>query len=84
MRRRNHVLSSAEDRFAAKQAPRFVGPAEVLQVFSPVVYLVEDLDSKRRTKVFVTDLKKYTPPRGTQQLEAQATATNILVQLREM
>ena len=79
MRRRNHVLSSAEDRFAAKQVPRFVGPAKVVQVYSSVVYLVEDLDSKRRTKVFVNDLKKYTPPRGTQQLEAQATATDIVV-----
>ena len=73
MRRRNHVLSSAEDRFAAKQAPRFVGPAKVVQVYSPVVYLVEDLDSQRRTKVFINDLKKYTPPRETQQLEFQAT-----------
>ena len=76
VRRRNHVLSSAEDRFAAKQAPRFVGP---VKVYSRVVYLVEDLDSKRRTKVFVNDLKKYTPPRGMQQLEVQAIATNILV-----
>ena len=40
---------------------------------------MEDLDSKRRTKVFVNDLKKYTPPRGTQQLEAQATAQNSTV-----
>ena len=63
VRRRNHVLSSAEDRFAAKQASRFVGPAKVVQVYSPVVNLVEDLDSQRRTKVFVNDLKKYTPPR---------------------
>ena len=69
MRRRNHVLSSAEDRFAAKQAPKFVGPAKIVQVYSPVVYLVEDIDSKRQTKVFVNDLKKYTPPRGMQPLE---------------
>ena len=79
VKRRNHVLLSAEDRFAAKQAPRVVGPAKVVQLYSPVVYLVEDLDSKRQTKVFVNDLKKYTPPRRTQQLEVEATATNILV-----
>ena len=79
VRRRNHVLSSADNRFAAKQVPRFVGPARVVQVYSPVVYLVDDLDSKRRTKVFVNDLKKYMPPRRTQQLEAQATATDIVV-----
>ena len=47
LRRRNHVLSFAEDRFAAKQALRFVEPAKVVQVYSSVVYLVEDLDSKR-------------------------------------
>ena len=79
VRRQNHVLSSAEDRLAAKEAPRFVGPAKVVQVYSPVVYLMEDLDSQRRTKVFVNDLKKYTPSRGMQQLEAQATATGIVV-----
>ena len=72
----NHVLSSAEDRFAAKQAPRFVGPAKVVQVYSPVVYLVEDLDSQRRTKVFVNDLKKYTLPRSTPTLQAPATASS--------
>ena len=79
VRRRNHVSSSAEDRFAAKQAPRFVGPAMIVQVYSPIVYLVEDLYSKRGTKVFANNLKKYTPPRETQQLEAQATAKNIFV-----
>ena len=33
VRHRNHVLSSAEDRFAAKHAPKFVGPAEVIKIF---------------------------------------------------
>ena len=80
VRHRNHVLSSAEDRFAAKQAPRFVGPAKVVQVYSPVVYLVEDLDSKRRTKVFVNDSKKYTPLRETQQLQLRI----LLFQIPEM
>ena len=78
MRRRNHVLSSAEDQFAGKQAPRFVGSA-VVQVYSPVVYLVDDLDSQRRTKVFVNDLKKHTPPRNTPTLQAPATAQNFHV-----
>ena len=72
MRRRNHVLSSAENRFAGNQTPRFVGPAKVVQVYSPVVYLVEDLDSKRRTKLFVNDLMKYTPPRGMPTLHGSA------------
>ena len=79
MRRRNHVLSSAEDRFVTKQAPRFVGPAQIVQVYSPVVYLVEALDSKRRTQVFVNDLEKYAPPRTTEAVHAQATAQNSTV-----
>ena len=37
------------------------------------------MDSKRRTKVFVNDLKKYTPPRITQAVHAQATAQNSTV-----
>ena len=63
MRRRNHVLSSAEDRFAAKHAPKFVGPAEVIKVLSPVVYLVNDLHMNRTTKVHVNDLKRFVTPR---------------------
>ena len=63
MRRRNHVLSSAEDRFAAKHAPKFVGPAEVIKVLSPVVYLVNDLHLNRISKVHVNDLKRFVPPR---------------------
>ena len=35
----NHVLSSADDRFAVKHAPNFVGPAKVIKVLSPVVNL---------------------------------------------
>ena len=37
VRCQNHVLTSTEDRFAAKQAPRFVRPAKVVEVYSPVV-----------------------------------------------
>ena len=50
VRRRNHVLSSAEYRFAAKQVPRFVGPAKVVQVYSSVVYLVLDLTRRGERK----------------------------------
>ena len=63
VRSRNHVLSSAEDRFAAKHAPKFVGPAEVIKVLSPVVYLVKDLNMNRTTKMHVNDLKRFVPPR---------------------
>ena len=65
VRHRNHVLSSAEDRFAAKHALKFVGPAEVVKVLSPIVYLVKDLNMNRTTKVHVNDLKRFVPPRDT-------------------
>ena len=61
--RRNHVLSSAADNFAAKQAPLFVGPATIVKAISPSVYLVEDRDSKKLMKVHVKDLKRHVPPR---------------------
>ena len=63
VRQRNHVLSSAEDRFAAKYVPKFVGPAEVIKVLAPVVYLVKDLHMNRTSKVHVNDLKHFMPPR---------------------
>ena len=63
VRRRNHVLSFADDRFATKHAPKFVGLAKVIKVLSPVVYLVKDLNMNRTTKVHVNDLKHFVPPR---------------------
>ena len=75
VRRRNHVLSSAEDRFAAKHAPKFIGPVEVIKVLSPVVYLVKDLNVNRTTKVHVNDLKRFVPPRE----PAVAQSENLIV-----
>ena len=48
-----------------RNAPKFVGPAEVVKVLSPVVYLVKDLNMNRTTKVHVNDLKRFVPPRDT-------------------
>ena len=76
VRRRNHVLSCAEDRFAVKYAPKFVGPAEVVKVLSPVVYLVKDLNMNHTTKLHVNDLKRFMPPRDT--AVAQNENLNIL------
>ena len=78
VRRRNHVLSSAEDHFAAKHAPKFIGPAEVIKVLSPVVYLVKDLNINRTTKVHVNDLKRFVPPR--ESAVAESDILNVSVQ----
>ena len=75
VRRRNHVLSYTEDRFAAKYAPKFVGPAEIIKVLSPVVYLVKDIHINRTTKVHVNDLKRFVPPRE----PAVAQSENVTV-----
>ena len=63
--RRNHVLSSAEDRFAAKHAPLFVGPVTIVEALSPTVYIIEDDSSGKKIKVHVQDLKKFIAPRVT-------------------
>ena len=61
--RRNHVLSSAAQNFAAKLATKFIGPCKIIKVYSPLVYEIEDVESKRVMKVHISDLKKYLPPR---------------------
>ena len=60
--RRNRVLSSAADHFAAKLAPKFVGPCIVEQVLSPVIYMLRDVNGDKTTKVHVEDLKTYVTP----------------------
>ena len=60
--RRNRVLSLAADHFAAKLAPKFVGPCIVEQVLSPVIYMLRDVNGDKTTKVHVEDLKTYVTP----------------------
>ena len=60
--RRNRVLSSADDHFAAKMAPRFVGPATDTKAILAVIYLMERESANKPIRVHVKDLKKYIPP----------------------
>uniref|UniRef100_A0ABD2WBS4 RNA-directed DNA polymerase n=1 Tax=Trichogramma kaykai TaxID=54128 RepID=A0ABD2WBS4_9HYME len=60
--RKNHVLSNKGKVINAKLMPRYVGPCETVQVYSPLVYDVKDRSGKI-TKVHVNDLKKYTVSR---------------------
>lgn len=53
---KNHPLSRAADKFSAKLAPRFRGPFYIVEVLSPVSFLLED-DSGRQTRAHVSQLK---------------------------
>ena len=57
--RRNRVLSSAADKFAAKLASKFTGPCRIEKVLSPVVYQLRDLEDNRVSKVHISDLKPF-------------------------
>ena len=57
---RNRVQSSKKKEIAAKLAPKFVGPFKISKVLSRNVYEITEVDSKRKIKVSVDDLKPYT------------------------
>lgn len=57
--RRNRVLSSAVDQFAAKLAPKFTGPCRIEKIISPVVYELKDVENNRVSKVHIADLKPF-------------------------
>ena len=64
--RRNHVLSAGTENFAAKLAPKFVAPCQVIRELSPVIYELLDLNgSNKVTRVHVADMKPYFPPTNT-------------------
>ena len=60
--KREHHLSSGVRGFAAKLAPKYSGPHEVIRVISPVVY---DLKAKRGRvvkRIHIRDLKPFRNP----------------------
>ena len=61
--RRAHVLSNAAQKFSAKLAPKFEGPFEIVDILSPVVYVVAD-SGRKIAKVHVSQLKRFIPPRN--------------------
>ena len=60
--RKNHVLSSAAKNFAAKLAPPFKGPCDVIERVSPVVYELRDKGKRKKVNVHVQDIKNFFPP----------------------
>ena len=60
--KRQRVLSSAAQNFAAKLAPRFEGPFRVKRVLSPLVYELEAPDGTSAGKHHMQDLKPYHAP----------------------
>ena len=59
---RNHTLSSAAKRFAAKLAEKFSGPCRVELRPSHAVYVVRNLNTNKTHRVSVTQLKPYYDP----------------------
>uniref|UniRef100_A0A3P9JM97 Integrase catalytic domain-containing protein n=1 Tax=Oryzias latipes TaxID=8090 RepID=A0A3P9JM97_ORYLA len=56
---RSHPLSKATDKFTAKLAPRWEGPAKVIRKLGPVNYKVGMGDPRREDVVHIVHLKKY-------------------------
>ena len=65
--RRVHVLSNAAKRFTAKLALKFGGLFKIVEVQSPMVYVLDaglDGSSRWLALTHVSKLKCYIPPRG--------------------
>ena len=65
--RKVHILSDASKRFNAKLAPKYEEPISIVEVKSPLVYVLKPLEGRDRriAKVHVSQLKRYVPPRTT-------------------
>ena len=61
--RREHHLSNAAEGFAAKLAPKFAGPYQVVQFQGPNVVILKD-DNNRSSRAHVKDVKPCTPERS--------------------
>lgn len=56
---KNHVLSNAADKFAAKLAPKYIGPFYVNKFLSPVIIETTSEDKKIMKRVHITEVKPY-------------------------
>lgn len=55
--KKEHHLSNAAESFAAKLAPKYKGPYEVLNFISPTVVELKDIELKSVVKCHISDLK---------------------------
>lgn len=58
--RKNYVLSKAADYFAAKLAPKFIGPFLIKRKLSPTTYRLTDNDNRDQGTWHVKDLRPFT------------------------
>jgi len=72
---KKHHLSKAAEGFAAKLAPRYDGPYQVVDFVSPVICNIRHTQSKKERTVHVGELKQ-------QQNEQTAKTSDVLQQLR--
>lgn len=61
---RSHKLSNANQRFSAELAPKYKGPFEIFKKLSSTVNELNFEDKRRVSKVHVSELKRYIPPRN--------------------
>jgi len=62
---KEHHLSNAVDGFAAKLAPRFGGPYQIVDFISPVICKLQSQADKKIRRAHVGDLKPHTAARET-------------------
>jgi len=55
---REHHLSKAAEGFAAKLAPRYDGPYQVVDFVSPVICKIRHTHSKKERTVYIGELKQ--------------------------
>lgn len=55
--KKEHHLSDASKNFAAKLAPKYTGPFEVVNFISPTVIEIRNLEHKKLSRCHVSDLK---------------------------
>lgn len=73
---RQHPLSKAVDNFAAKLAPKFGGPYEVLDFTSPVIVRIKDLKKDELKVAHLSELKPYV---DSTPLETNSTQLNPVI-----
>lgn len=57
--RRQHVLSSAQNAFVGKLAPKFVGPFKIQSRIAANMYLIKDSITNQTSRVHVKDIKLF-------------------------
>ncbi|KAH8285930.1 hypothetical protein KR054_007416, partial [Drosophila jambulina] len=65
---KQHHLSKAADNFAAKLAPKYEGPYQVLKFISPTIVRLQHTQSKHRRTASLGDLKEAVNDPETQNL----------------